>query len=57
MSYDETVVKDATINMQNNNNIDILNCKANLGRVKILKQQYFTLHVKKIQGLGSFIIY
>jgi len=28
-SYDETIVKITTINVQNKNNIDVLNCKAN----------------------------
>jgi len=30
MSYDKTIVKITTINMQNKNNIDVLNCKANI---------------------------
>jgi len=30
MSYDETIVKITTINMQNKNNIYVLNCKVNI---------------------------
>jgi len=29
MGYDERIVKITTINMQNKNNIDVLNCNAN----------------------------
>jgi len=43
--------------MQNKNNIEVLNCKANIRPSYTTKtQQYFTLHVEKIQGMESFII-
>jgi len=57
MSYDETIVKNTVIYMQNNNNIDVLNCKANTRSSYNAKTAILHYTLKRLmQKMGSFII-